>query len=665
MPGFDVDHFLTIPRLCGLSLSPDGSRLVTSIATVAPDGKKFVSALWQVDPDGERPPRRLTRSAPGERSPVFLPDGSLLFASGRKDPDVKADPDADEVSGLWLLPTTGEARLVASAPGGIDAVRVARDRGTVAFMASVFPLAEGLDDDAERAKARKDAGVTALLFEAYPIRYWDHELGPRQRRLFVADAPADDASGLGPGRQLTPEPGRALDEASFDISPDGTTVVTTWIRDQMASRHTDLVAIDTETGDQRVLASAGGADFISPAFSPDGRWLACIREDHGSPSAPTALTVWLIDVPTGEGRDISPELDLMPGHPVWAPDGSALFVTADQRGRTPVFRITGSDFSTVERLSADGSFSDVQPSPDGRVFAVRSTTGSPHEVVVVDEVARPLPSPGSPLDVPGRVEEVLAAADDGVEIRSWLVLPPDASAESPAPLVVFIHGGPVSSWAGWHWRWNPHLLAERGYAVLLPDPALSTGYGQDFIARGWGTWGERPYTDLMTAVDAAIGRPDIDADRTAAMGGSFGGYMANWVAGHTDRFRGIITHASLWALDQFHGTTDDGVWWEKEFGDPYEDLARYHANSPHQFVGNIRTPMLVIHGERDHRVPISEALRLWTDLQRHNVPSRFLFFSDENHWILRPPNVRVWYETVFAFLDEHVLGKDFERPSLL
>jgi dipeptidyl aminopeptidase/acylaminoacyl peptidase len=665
MPGFDVDHFLTIPRLCGLSLSPDGSRLVTSIATVAPDGKKFVSALWQVDPDGERPPRRLTRSAPGERSPVFLPDGSLLFASGRKDPDVKPDPDADEVSGLWLLPTTGEARLVASAPGGIDAVRVARDRGTVAFMASVFPLAEGLDDDAERAKARKDAGVTALLFEAYPIRYWDHELGPRQRRLFVADAPADDASGLGPGRQLTPEPGRALDEASFDISPDGTTVVTTWIRDQMASRHTDLVAIDTETGDQRVLASAGGADFISPAFSPDGRWLACIREDHGSPSAPTALTVWLIDVPTGEGRDISPELDLMPGHPVWAPDGSALFVTADQRGRTPVFRITGSDFSTVERLSADGSFSDVQPSPDGRVFAVRSTTGSPHEVVVVDEVARPLPSPGSPLDVPGRVEEVLAAADDGVEIRSWLVLPPDASAESPAPLVVFIHGGPVSSWAGWHWRWNPHLLAERGYAVLLPDPALSTGYGQDFIARGWGTWGERPYTDLMTAVDAAIGRPDIDADRTAAMGGSFGGYMANWVAGHTDRFRGIITHASLWALDQFHGTTDDGVWWEKEFGDPYEDLARYHANSPHQFVGNIRTPMLVIHGERDHRVPISEALRLWTDLQRHNVPSRFLFFSDENHWILRPPNVRVWYETVFAFLDEHVLGKDFERPSLL
>jgi dipeptidyl aminopeptidase/acylaminoacyl peptidase len=307
----------------------------------------------------------------------------------------------------------------------------------------------------------------------------------------------------------------------------------------------------------------------------------------------------------------------------------------------------------------------VQPSPDGRVFAVRSTTGSPHEVVVVDEVARPLPSPGSPLEVPGRVEEVLAAADDGVEIRSWLVLPPDASAESPAPLVVFIHGGPVSSWAGWHWRWNPHLLAERGYAVLLPDPALSTGYGQDFIARGWGTWGERPYTDLMTAVDAAIGRPDIDADRTAAMGGSFGGYMANWVAGHTDRFRGIITHASLWALDQFHGTTDDGVWWEKEFGDPYEDLARYHANSPHQFVGNIRTPMLVIHGERDHRVPISEALRLWTDLQRHNVPSRFLFFSDENHWILRPPNVRVWYETVFAFLDEHVLGKDFERPSLL
>jgi dipeptidyl aminopeptidase/acylaminoacyl peptidase len=260
---------------------------------------------------------------------------------------------------------------------------------------------------------------------------------------------------------------------------------------------------------------------------------------------------------------------------------------------------------------------------------------------------------------------VEAAAADGTRIASWLVLPQEASDSSPAPLVVFIHGGPIGSWNGWQWRWNPQLLAERGYAVLLPDPAISTGYGYDFVDRGRGRWGEQPFTDLVAAVDAAVARPDIDSDRTAAMGGSFGGYMSNWVAGHTDRFRCIVTHASLWALDQFHGTTDMGPLWEREFGDAYGDRSRYETASPHRHVGNIRTPMLVVHGELDHRVPIGEALRLWTDLNRHGVDAKFLYFPDENHWVLKPQNARVWYETVFAFLDHHVLGKAWERPALL
>ena len=216
---------------------------------------------------------------------------------------------------------------------------------------------------------------------------------------------------------------------------------------------------------------------------------------------------------------------------------------------------------------------------------------------------------------------------------------------------MFVHGGPLGTWAGWSWRWNANLLVERGYAVLMPDPALSTGYGQAFIDRGWGTWGERPYTDVLTAVDGVLERPDIDRTRTALMGGSFGGYMANWVAGHTDRFKAIVTHASLWELRGFHGTTDDGIAWEQEIGNPYEDASRYHDNSPSRAVADIKTPMLVIHGELDARVPISEALRLWTDLQRHGVDAKFLYFPDENHWIAKPQNARVWYETVLAFLD--------------
>jgi dipeptidyl aminopeptidase/acylaminoacyl peptidase len=206
---------------------------------------------------------------------------------------------------------------------------------------------------------------------------------------------------------------------------------------------------------------------------------------------------------------------------------------------------------------------------------------------------------------------------------------------------------------------------ERGYAVLMPDPAISIGYGQEMVQRGWGLWGEAPYTDILSATDEVLKRPEIDASRTALLGASFGGYMANWVAGHTARFKGIVTHASLWDLRGFHGTTDTSTDWEHEMGDPYVAPERYYAHSPAESIREIRTPMLVTHGERDFRVPISEALRLWTDLRRHGIESRFLYFPDENHWILRPNNSRLWYETVLNFLDEHLLDKDWVRPGLL
>jgi dipeptidyl aminopeptidase/acylaminoacyl peptidase len=260
---------------------------------------------------------------------------------------------------------------------------------------------------------------------------------------------------------------------------------------------------------------------------------------------------------------------------------------------------------------------------------------------------------------------VVTRSVDGAEVRSWLVLPREASAAEPAPLLVWIHGGPFSSWYGWHWRWNPHLLTQRGYAVLLPDPRLSTGYGRAHAHAAWNDWATLPSADILAAADAAAARPDVDGTRSAAMGGSYGGYMSNWLAGHTDRFRAIVTHASLWSMDQMHGTTDYGPFMEREFGSPATEFETWMAQSPHRAAASIRTPVLAIHGERDRRVPPSEAIRLWTDLQLNGVESQLLLFPDENHWILKPQNVRLWYGTVFAFLDHHVLGRPWERPALL
>jgi dipeptidyl aminopeptidase/acylaminoacyl peptidase len=665
-----LERFYSTPRLSGLRLSPDGSRLVVAVTRPGPEANQFKTSLWQVDPAQKAAPRRLTRSAAGESQAAFARDGSLLFTSARPDPDVKADPDS-KILALWSLPVAGgEARLLLAPEGGIEGLAAARDADALAFGIPLHPKAAGLEDDAKRTKARKDARVEAMLFEDYPIRYWDHWLGPQRQRIFSGSLPADGEAKLKP-RDLTGDPGPAFLEPDFDISPDGRTVVTSWGDwSKPPATPQDLVLLDVASKARRKL-TPGDAYYFHPRFSPDGRWLVVVRTTFGTPKLAADATLWLIDLATGKGHDLTPDLGLWPEAPVWAHDSSAVFFTADRQGWVAALRADLGGGVTV--LVSEGALSDLCPSPDGKaVYALRATMSTPARIVRFDargehqtpvELRKRISDGGT--EGRGRVERVTARAADGQEIGSWLVLPPEASAKSPAPLVVCAHGGPLGSWNGWHWRWNPHLFVERGYAVLLPDPAISLGYGQHMLQRGWGRWGEAPYTDIMAAADAALKRPDLDARRTALAGGSFGGYMANWVAGQTNRFKAIVTHASLWDLRPFHGTTDGGVDWEHEMGDPYRQPELYDRQSPAPHVGKIKTPMLVIHGERDFRVPLSEGLTLWTDLMRHGVKARFLYYPDENHWVLKPRNARLWYETVLAFLDENVLGKDWVRPDLL
>ncbi|HEX7543259.1 MAG TPA: S9 family peptidase [Candidatus Limnocylindrales bacterium] len=671
-----LDRFYSAPRLSGLRLSPDGRRLVVAVTRRGPEPNEMRTALWQVDPAGTAAPRRLTRSSAGESAACFASDGALLFTSARPDPDAKADPDR-KIAALWMLPADGgEARLLLAPDGGIEGVAAARNAGAIAFGSLLHPSATSLEDDAARAKARTEAGVGAMLLEDYPIRFWDHWLAPRRQRFFAAALPADPEAGLDP-TDVTGDVGPAFLESDFDISHDGRTIVTGWADwSNLPATPVDLVAIDVETRTRRTLghgdSSIGDLWFGQPRVSPDGRFVACTRATSGTPDEAAVRTIWLFDLSTGEGRDLTPTLDLWPEAPVWAPDSSAVFFVADRLGWVAAFRVDVADGKTT-CLVSEGAVTDLCPSPDGQtIYALGAMMTAPPRIVrfsASGESQTPVELPRSIDDGGvagrGRVERLTAQAADGTAIGSWLVLPPEASAESPAPLVVFAHGGPIGSWTGWHWRWNPQLLAERGYAVLMPDPAISIGYGQHMVERGWGRWGEAPYTDIVAALDSALARPDLDASRTALAGGSFGGYMANWVAGHTNRFRAIVTHASLWDLRPFHGTTDTGAEWEHEMGDPYRRPELYEGQSPAAHIGSIKTPMLVIHGERDFRVPIGEALGLWTDLRRHGVPARFLYFPDENHWILKPNNARLWYETVLAFLDEHVLGKEWVRPALL
>ena len=684
----DLDRYVALPRVSGLTLAPDGSRLVTAVATLNPEKTRYVTALWEVDPSGERPARRLTRSAKGEGAASFLPDGGLLFVSARPDPD--AAKDDDPPAALWLLPDTGgEARVVATRPGGIGGFQVARESGHVVLSSSTFASSVTAADDEKVRKDRKDGKVTAILHEGYPVRYWDHDLGPDRPRLLVGTVAAEDLLAqpsedeTRPGRMelrdLTPDPGGALTNASWEVTPDGATVVTTWQAVEVGGQRETLVAIDVATGTRRTLLDDPRFEYSAPAISPDGSRVAVQVWTRSTANQPPDVAIRVLDLPTGEQAtgELADPLrgqgwDRWPNDATWAPDGSAIFVTADDGGRTPIFRI---DLATgaLTRLTGDhGVYASVLVSPDGsHVYAIRDAMDAAPAPVRLDATApdqQPtfLPGPVEPLTLPGTARELVATAADGTTIHSWLCLPEGASEQNPAPLLVWIHGGPLGSADGWSWRWNPWLMVARGYAVVQPDFALSTGYGRAFVERGWGRWGLEPYTDLLAAVDATEALPEIDATRTAAMGGSFGGYLANWTAGHTDRFKGIVTHASLWALDQFGPTTDAYDYWRREMT---AEMAL--ANSPHRFVDQIRTPLLVIHGDRDYRVPIGEGLRLWAELcerfqgRDEPMPHKFLYFPDENHWVLTPNHAKLWYATVLAFLEHTVLGRPWEVPALL
>jgi dipeptidyl aminopeptidase/acylaminoacyl peptidase len=676
----DLREFGALPRVNSLRLSPDGSWLAAAVQTVSGDGKKYVSSIWRIDAEGSRAPVQLTRGAEGESGAEFLPDGSLVFISKRPDPAAAKDDDADGKPALWLLPAAGgEASRIAAPPGGVAGVAAARNAGdvpAVLIAAPAFPGTVGADEDAKRRKARKDAGVSAILHEAGRVRYWDHDLGPDCLRLLACRVPG--AAGLAEDsaepRDLTPDPGRALDEQSFELHPDSSVAVTGWsVFEPDGEARDEVVVIDVVTGDRRTLLGAPGVSFDAPRISPDGRLVLATRAEHNNYQRPGDMTLVVAALDgsdSGSPADLLASFDRFPKGAVWAPDSGSVYFAADDHGRSPVFRADLASGEVGAITTDDAAYDSLCPAPDGRtLYALRSAVDEPPTPVRIDlgGAAGPvrLASPTGTLELPGRLEEVQATADDGVVIRAWLVLPESASASAKAPLLLWVHGGPVASWNSWSWRWNPWLMAARGYAVLLPDPALSTGYGLDFIARGHGTWGDRPFTDVMAITDATVLRPDIDADRTAMMGGSFGGYMANWIAGHTDRFAAIVSHAGLWALDQVFCTTDGPPFWRRTFGDPATAPERYTGNSPHLHVENIVTPMLIIHGDKDYRVPLGEALRLYWDLTLRSKSARLLYFPDENHWILKPGDFRVWYETVLAFLAEHVLGEQGQRHELL
>ena len=661
---YDVEQHIALGRVSELAASPCGTWLAVTVQRLDRDGAKYASDLWKLPTDGGAAVQ-LTRGDCKDSAPCFRHDGALAFLSNRQPNEIKPDEDAEKRMQVWMLASEGgEPKQLTDEPLGVESFRFAERASRLVLFAPVIP-GVAPDKQRETAAQRGKNGPSARRFRAQPVRHWDHWLHDNAD-MAVTHLVACDAAGAN-RVDLTPEARREFAiEPALDVSADGRWVVATR---QTAGKDreldTTLLLIDIESKAARVLGAAENVNFDAPVFSPDGRAIAAVRMTRSSTTV-FRPQMALFDVASGAMRQIGAQWDRWPNQASWSADGQRLFVTADDAGHTAVFAIDAAQGS-VERitaLAAGGAHANLEVLADGRIAGIRSTLLDAPECFVVE--ARSEAKPAALARLSGfagahdwaEVESFSTASTDGTPIHSFLVKPKGAAGR--LPLALWIHGGPIGmDQDGWHWRWNPLLLVAQGYAVALPNPRGSTGFGQDFIQGIWGNvWGEQCYRDLMAVTDALVKRPDIDAARTMAMGGSFGGYMTNWIGTQTARFKCLVTHASIATMAQFTGTTDHPAWWYLEMGgeNPYADMERFDRYAPIRYVKNWSTPVLIIHGERDYRCPVNEGLNLFEALQYHGVDSELLVFPDENHWILKPRNVVAWYQAVIEFIGRHLRG---------
>lgn len=646
------DDLAKLERISEPAVSPDGRWVAYVRGVVDMEANRTLRKIWLVPTAGGEP-RQLTRGEGSDSRPQWSPDGqTLAFISTR-----------GGKSQVWLIPVTGgEAYPLTSLSTEADGVIWSRRSDMLLFTSRVFPDCADDECNRKRLEEREKSPVKARLIDRLLYRHWDHWREDRYTHLFAVSAEDGTPRDLTPGAYDSPTWFLGAADA-YAISPDGTEAVFSSNRTGRAawSTNDDLYLVPAAGGEAKNITRDNPGSDAAPQYSPDGRYIAYTsqaREGYES----DLVRLFVYDRKSGERTHVNPGYDNWVSSFAWAPDSDTIYFTAPERGRHPIYRTTVSK-RKVEKV-LDGYFDEVSvlPGPSGLVFTQTSlrrpadlyrftfTPGStPMQLTQGNDALM------AELDL-NPVEDVTTKGVRGDEMHSLLLKPPAFNPSAKYPAVVLIHGGPQSNWAdAWSYRWNAQLFAARGYVVLMPNPPGSTGYGQAYVERISGDYGGDHYQDLMRAVDWLEAQPYVAKDQIGAAGASFGGYMVNWIAGQTARFKALVSHAGLFDLRSKYGETEE-LWfpeWDNR-GTPWENPELYRKFSPSFYADKIQTPMLIVHGEHDYRVPYGQGLQIFTALQRRGVKSRLLFFPDEGHWILKPQNSRLWYETVLGWLDEHL-----------
>ena len=655
---FNVHDMVAMDRIGDHQPSPDGSMVAFVVTTMDLEANRGGRNLWLAATDGSAV-RQLTTHSSSDGSPRWADARMLYFLSTRSGS-----------SQVWRIAVDGgEAEQVTDVPLDIEAFKIGPGGKALYLGLKVFADCEdSVPCTVERLEIEAARKTTGMVFDQVFVRHWDFWKDGRRNHVFrlalgedglPSGQPVDLMSGVDGDCPTIPWGG----DEDWTVSPDDATVVYTAKvvggSEETWSTDYGLWVVSTDGSSSATkLTAANRAWDASPSFSPDGTKLAYLAMTRAGYEA-DRFRVLIMDWPGGEPRVLTEAWDRSPRGIVWSPDGAWLYASADNVGNHSIFRIDPSNGAVQAHLTRHTN-SGPRPLADGRLLFARDKLTSPVELFV-----RPADG-GDPIQITDLNGDRLAAVDfgpysqfsfvgaHGDEVFGYFIEPVDRDPGKKYPLAFLIHGGPQGSFDDhFHYRWNPQIYAGHGYAVVMIDFHGSTGYGQAFTDAINGDWGGAPFEDLMKGLDDVLRRRLwIDPDRVAAAGASFGGYMINWIQGKTDRFAALVCHDGN--LDETMAYYDTEELWFPEWehgGTPWENPEGYAKHSPVRLVGNWKTPELVIHGALDYRVVDTQGLATFNALQRRGVPSRLLYYPDENHWVLKPLNSIQWHEVVLDWMD--------------
>jgi dipeptidyl aminopeptidase/acylaminoacyl peptidase len=656
---FTIDELLKVRRVGDPQVSPDGRTIAYQIGFVDKVANKTLTQIYLVPIEGGSS-RQLTTGDKSSVSPRWSPDGKkIAFISAR-----------DGAPQIWTIDVAGgQLQKVTNISAGAGDFVWSPDGSMFAFTSDVYPECATDDCNKKREQEADESKVKAKIATRLLFRHWTSFKEGKRSHVFIVSSGGGEARDMTTGDYDAP-PFSLGGPTDYAFSPDSKELAFVRNTDKVeaASTNSDLFIIPVNGGEpKRLTGSNMGAD-ASPVYSPDGRYLA-YRSQATAGFESDRFRLMLYDRQSGQSRSISEQLDSNVESITFSPDGQKIYFVAAERGREPIYSI-GVGGGAITKLVNEGFNDDVHVTTDGRSLVFSRNTGAkPTEVYRsnsdgsgVAQVTRTNDSFLSEFNLQP-LEEVTWTGGANAKVSGYIARPANFSPSKKWPMIVLIHGGPQGAWNdAWGYRWNPQVFAAAGYVVFMPNPRGSTGYGQKFVNEISGDWGGKAFTDITNGVAHVLSLGYVDKDNIGAAGGSYGGYMVNWIEGHnTDKrfqFKALVSHAGVYNLTSMYGATEE-IWFpEWEFkGNPWANPELYTKWSPHLFAKNFRTPMLVVHGELDYRVPVGEGLQLFTTLQRMGVESKLLYFPDEGHWVLKPQNSTLWYNTVLDWFDTHLKSK--------